>query len=164
VKWLHSPSWEVLAESWLLLSCEYFSTARVGSGLLPGSWQPLHFRCCFSTLHGASNQNKSPHRMKFPALMEKLSACVQEHRCTSSGCIRNESQSGLGWKRPQRSPSSNPLPWAGCHPLSQAPDQAAHSPIQPIHGIHRSTCPYAQIQLALREAFALCFLTKAVSL
>lgn len=61
VKWLlHSLSWEVLAVSWLLLSCEYFSMACVGSGLLPGSWQPLHFKCCFLSLDGASNQNKSP--------------------------------------------------------------------------------------------------------
>ena len=39
-----------------------------------------------------------------------------------------QSQNGLGWKGLERSPSSNPMPWAGCPP----PAQAAHGP---MHGL-----------------------------
>lgn len=42
--------------------------------------------------------------------------CKQEHFSLLASFI--ESQNSLGWKGPQRSPNSNPLPWAGTSPTT----------------------------------------------
>ena len=47
--------------------------------------------------------------------------------CTLNTSLITESQNGLGWRGPQRSPNSNPLPWAGC----PSPAQTAQGPIPP---------------------------------
>lgn len=67
--------------------------------------------------------------------MEELEGTTRGQPLHSyNGIADTESRSGWGWMGPQRSPSSNLLPWAGYQPPNQAPDVSPGSmQCTPIH-------------------------------